>query len=523
MGQTNCYPHPKENVWWKIDKENITVHMYPGKSGYSYKPYTKHWKNICTSSTCKGRKGVLYGNQSPVKTLKANHGVNGKKCCPEGELTCSVCDADYCGVSGLDKAWTPRFKLKPSNTPSVGEVVQGKTNNKVILDSTKPGATVAKSASGATSEGSGGNLSSWQESVTKGTAVVDSDKTYEDILKDIAKATDSIIFVRNGILVFATFPALFIGQISYKDYPYYREDRPITKDVIEDGSYEIDVAESGYYNTVYVKYKGGKAKASHSELVRIYDEVPITYDEPNIDAVTAQAKAEAYLSAHIRDFDMSVDFNMLATGKVVPGHFTWIQDEKTNSVEKYFIQSTNISWSDSSSLTASVKLKYGPKNPDNIHIPEVGVMPGSTVEVEQNIKGAAVGSKGLAPDRGSSMADNCIMTQSLIDYAKKFKTPEQLCKSARNYLYARNRNLIYYDYKNCPSECMSGTPCNCMDCARTFVYLCKANGWDARVSKRVSCGKYSHRYAEIKGSNGTWKMCDGNCSNPTPALPKAWL
>jgi len=137
MGQTNCYPHPREKVWWKIDKENITIHAYPKKSGPPYKPVTKHWKNICTSNTCKGRKGVLYGCQSPVKTLKPNQGAKGIKCSPEGMVSCSVCDADYCPVTGKDTDWTVRFSLQPSNTPSVGEVIQGKTNDKIILDSRK--------------------------------------------------------------------------------------------------------------------------------------------------------------------------------------------------------------------------------------------------------------------------------------------------------------------------------------------------------------------------------------------------
>jgi len=136
MGQTNCYPQ-KDGVWWKIDKKNITIHAYPKKRGPKYELVTKHWKNICTSTTCKGKKGVLYGCQSPVKTMKPNHGVKGTKCSPEGMISCSICDADYCPVTGKDTAYTPRFELIPSNTPSVGEKIQGKTNNRIIFDSTK--------------------------------------------------------------------------------------------------------------------------------------------------------------------------------------------------------------------------------------------------------------------------------------------------------------------------------------------------------------------------------------------------
>ena len=68
------------------DNNTITVKTYPSKKGYEYK-LTKHtWKNYCP--LCKS-KGTLTFN--PKKA-------------PEGEITCSKCDADYCGTSGQDKA-----------------------------------------------------------------------------------------------------------------------------------------------------------------------------------------------------------------------------------------------------------------------------------------------------------------------------------------------------------------------------------------------------------------------------------
>jgi len=78
------------------DNNTITVKTYPSKKGYEYK-LTKHtWKNYCP--LCKS-KGTLTFN--PKKT-------------PEGEITCSKCDADYCGTSGQDKAKKVRAKLKPA-------------------------------------------------------------------------------------------------------------------------------------------------------------------------------------------------------------------------------------------------------------------------------------------------------------------------------------------------------------------------------------------------------------------------
>ena len=80
------------------DNNTITVKTYPSKKGYEYK-LTKHtWKNYCP--LCKS-KGTLTFN--PKKT-------------PEGEITCSKCDADYCGTSGKDKATKVRGKLTPASS-----------------------------------------------------------------------------------------------------------------------------------------------------------------------------------------------------------------------------------------------------------------------------------------------------------------------------------------------------------------------------------------------------------------------
>ena len=81
------------------DKKTVTVWCYPSKGGYDYKLTKKTWKNKCPF--CGG-------------TLKFN-----PKKTPEGELTCSKCDADFCGVSGQDKATKVRKKLTPATvTPN---------------------------------------------------------------------------------------------------------------------------------------------------------------------------------------------------------------------------------------------------------------------------------------------------------------------------------------------------------------------------------------------------------------------
>ena len=90
---------------------------------------------------------------------------------------------------------------------------------------------------------------------------------------------------------------------------------------MEDKSYELDINQYGYYNTVIIKYKNGTLKRSFEDLVRVYDEIAITYKEPDLNYEGAQLKAQAYLAAHVRDFGMTVRFTMLYTGKITPASF----------------------------------------------------------------------------------------------------------------------------------------------------------------------------------------------------------
>ncbi|MDL2246545.1 hypothetical protein LJB96_02895, partial [Methanobrevibacter sp. OttesenSCG-928-K11] len=75
-----------------LDKHTITVIMKPSgvDSGkYEYKYYKTTWLNYCAACHYHG---TLLDNPKNV---------------PEGEFTCWNCDADWCGVSGIDK-W-PRY------------------------------------------------------------------------------------------------------------------------------------------------------------------------------------------------------------------------------------------------------------------------------------------------------------------------------------------------------------------------------------------------------------------------------
>ena len=109
------------------DDNTITVKTYPSKKGYEYK-LTKHtWKNYCP--LCKS-KGTLTFN--PKKTK-------------EGEITCSKCDADFCGSSGKDKANKVRGKLTPATTTGSGNIANTETQSQKCNLSKAEAKTKAKS------------------------------------------------------------------------------------------------------------------------------------------------------------------------------------------------------------------------------------------------------------------------------------------------------------------------------------------------------------------------------------------
>ena len=94
------------------DDNTITVKTYPSKAGYEYKLSKHTWKNYCP--LCKS-KGTLTFN--PKGT-------------PEGEITCSKCDADYCGTSGKDKAKKVRAKLSPATVTGKNKKASTETQSK---------------------------------------------------------------------------------------------------------------------------------------------------------------------------------------------------------------------------------------------------------------------------------------------------------------------------------------------------------------------------------------------------------
>lgn len=92
-------------VKWTVDKKTLTVTMKQSTRGIGdNKLHTTTWKNYCPY--CK-KSGILRG------------GGKGKgKDAIEGEITCTKCDNDFCGVTGYKKILGSKLRLTKASSSS---------------------------------------------------------------------------------------------------------------------------------------------------------------------------------------------------------------------------------------------------------------------------------------------------------------------------------------------------------------------------------------------------------------------
>lgn len=198
------------------------------------------------------------------------------------------------------------------------------------------------------------------------------DLTYDDILHSIASAIDAHYYIVNDTLYFISFNTLFAGGYYETGFP----DIPITIDywMQEDGSLDVDISQYGMYNTIVLYYKNGYVKVQNEDLVRIYGEIIKYYSDKSIESYyAARLKAEAFLSAHIRDFGMEVKVSTLYTGKLHVGQYIKLKNPLTMTENLYYIYGISVSWdAGENTFKSDLSLRYGPENPDNPIVPETG-------------------------------------------------------------------------------------------------------------------------------------------------------
>ena len=238
--------------------------------------------------------------------------------------------------------------------------------------------------SGGGADGSVGGDGSSSGSSGATSPLLEGSMTFEELVGEICNGIDLIFICKRSTVVVTDYSSIYAEAKYLRDnYHSSVQAEDIALWQLEDGTYELDVNEYGFYNTVIVEYSKGTIKESYEDLVRVYGEVPITYTEKKLDKSSAIMKAKAYLAAHVRDFDMSVKANLLHDADIDIGDIVTLENPQTmrnqyrkdseqRDPEYFFVMGNSISWEGDGPLLNSIELRYGAKSPEKKDVPETG-------------------------------------------------------------------------------------------------------------------------------------------------------
>lgn len=208
--------------------------------------------------------------------------------------------------------------------------------------------------------------------------------SFEELIGEICNGIDLIFAVKRSVVVISDYSSIYAEAKYLRDnYHSSVQAEDIALWQLEDGTYELDVNEYGFYNTVKVHYKNGTVTESYEDLVRVYGEVTKEYEDKKADKTTAIMKAKAYLAAHVRDFDMNVKANLLHDADIDIGDIVTLenpmtmrdayrQSQEKRDPEYLFVTGNSISWDGEGPILNSLELRYGAVSPDKKEVPETG-------------------------------------------------------------------------------------------------------------------------------------------------------
>ena len=260
------------------------------------------FKNSCPHC---GNPSLMWGwnwenDQEKVSKFDGTDGTS------EGHIYCvqseGGCDADY-SVEGNEHINGSSYKLTVVSppTPSSEEEAQKMSNGQLACD----GSVVAPEV--------------YHEG---GSATLIPDKTFYGLIKQIIGAVDAVFIIANNMAYLLSFKQLYAYRNKYEDYILELKPSEIIVDSIVK-----NWTSDGFYNAVEVTYSGGIVKYQHDALIQIYGEQTFYYEFPDDDEETAKAKANALLSAHVRDYSLDLQLNCIYNPNITVG--AWIKIPKT--------------------------------------------------------------------------------------------------------------------------------------------------------------------------------------------------
>ena len=214
--------------------------------------------------------------------------------------------------------------------------------------------------------------------------LLEGEMTFEELIGEICNGIDLIFVCKRSTVVISDYETVYAEAKYLRDnYHSSVKAEDIALWQLEDGSYELDVQEYGFYNTVVVHYKDGSIEESYDDLVRIYGKVKKEYKDKKLDKTSAIMKAKAYLAAHVRDFDMSVKAKLLHEPEIDIGDIVTLEnpmtmrdqyrkDYENRDPEYFFVMGNSIDWDGEGPIINDIELRYGAKSPEKKEVPEVG-------------------------------------------------------------------------------------------------------------------------------------------------------
>lgn len=207
--------------------------------------------------------------------------------------------------------------------------------------------------------------------------------TFEELVGEICKGIDLMFICKRSTVVVTDFSTIYEEAQYLRDNNYSSvSDEDLHLWQLEEDSYEMNVNQHGFYNTVYVKYKNGIVKETFYDLAKIYGEVSITYEDKSVDKTTAQMKAKSYLAAHMRDFELTVEASVLTEPNIDIGDIVTLNNPNTKQNEikaslgmkpdYLFVKGINTNWEGDGFIQSDLELQFSPTSPSKKEVPTAG-------------------------------------------------------------------------------------------------------------------------------------------------------
>ena len=287
-------------------------------------------------------------------------------------------------------------KWQGKTYPQINQIIAQKGGQVVFGYGPEGGANAALAALGGTQiaysgTGGAGSGSSTYSGSLQGNSddnispLLKGEMTFEELVGEICHGIDLMFLCKRSTVVVTDFSTIFAEAKYLRDNHYSSvsaEDIKLYQ--LDEDSYELNIDQHGFYNTVYVEYNKGVVKETFDQFVKSFGEVSITYKDPKIDKTTAIMKAKSYLAAHLRDFEMQVKATILTEPDIDIGDIVTLDNPQTYSnalktrnggdAEYLFVKGVNTSWDGDGMIQSDLELQFSPTSPSKKEVPTSGTL-----------------------------------------------------------------------------------------------------------------------------------------------------